>query len=404
MAQALTDEEFGVFSFVLAYLLVASLVGAFGLEQVTLVSIARLRGAGRECDMPGLLARILVARAWTLLLVPAGVTALSAGVLGTVPDLLAMFLLSTFLSVLAVLSGILRGADHTLASVAVQELPRGGALLFAAALVHGNPVMTHFWWIALGLLGLFLAISMLVTARAISRLGREAIGNGEQGARGEGTLELPGQVAFMMILIATNLYIWIVPLLLERLSGVGEVGNFNVAMQYPALVSFVSTSLSSLYMSRIPFLQHQGRLQKMRPELVAGSGMVLAIAVPIIALLVLFGEPLLALFGETYRRTYDAMLVIALAHTVAISCGPAGYMLLLTGREKTNLSVMASTNLAGIAVAAGLASQMGHMAAAIGFLAATVLANTFMAGYCIRKLRINPTLTCILWWPKEQQP
>ncbi|MBA5777132.1 oligosaccharide flippase family protein [Stappia sp. F7233] len=402
MARALSADEFGAVAFVLAYLMVASLVGSFGLEQMALVLIARLRGAGRRGELPMRCRSMLARRAWTLLIVPAGVTGLAVNVLHSPADLLAMFLISLGLSLLAVLSGALRGTDRPLASTIVQELPRGAALLIAALMIHAGLPHALFWWAVLGFLALFLIASLAVTAAAVRHEAKDAQQDTADGGGQAGeAVDMPAQTPFMLILFATNLYVWLVPLLLERLTDIAEVGAFNVAMQYPALVSFASTSLSILYMSRIPFLQQSGTLSKMRAELKAGSGLVLAMALPMIAALVFLGEPLLGLFGEEYRRTYAAMLVITAAQAVAISCGPAGYMLLLTGREKLNLAVMASTNAAGVVVAALLAPSFGHMAAAIGFLVANVSANLFMAFYCVRALAMNTTVSCLVWWPKE---
>lgn len=403
LARALSAEDFGAVAFVLAYLMVASLVGSFGLEQVALVQVARLRGAGRHGELSGLWRELLWRRGWTLLIVPAGVTMLAVNVPRSPSDLAAIFLVSLGLSVLAVLCGALRGADRPLASTVVQELPRGAALLIAAAAIHAGLPQALFWWSVLALLALCLILAFAVAVRAVRQ---EAMsGRGSDGAEGDRqdaeTAGMPAQAPFMLILFATNLYVWAVPLLLERLTDIAEVGAFNVAMQYPALVTFASTSLSILYMSRIPYLQQRGTLSKMRGELRAGSGLVLAIALPMIAALVFFGEPLLGLFGEEYRRTYAAMLVITAAQAVAISCGPAGYMLLLTGREKLNLAVMAVTNAAGVLVAAVLAPSLGHMAAAIGFLVVNVSANLFMAFYCVRALAMNTTVSCLVWWPKE---
>ncbi len=406
MARTLSSDDFGAYAFVLSYLMVVSLVGGLGLEQVALVTIARRRAAQSGGNFIAPLRNLAAGRLWTICLIPALAAFLSSRVVPSHSDILAIFLIALVLAALSVLSGALRGFERPLASTIAQDLPRGGALLSAAVLIQIGMPLGWFWWAALVALVFGYALSMIPFIRSVRLEERGAethvfTEGTEQYENEVGTFEVPSQSPFMLVLFATNLYVWAVPLLLESLSDVSEVGSFNVAMQYPALVSFVSTSLSILYTSKIAFLHSSGRLRDMRGDLRAGSWLVLAIAMPMVLAIVFFGESLLALFGAGYRDAYTATLIVTMAQVVAIGSGPAGFVLLLSGREKLNLAVMASTNAAGIAVAALLAASFGHLAGAIGFFVATVSANLFMTFYCVIALRINTSVTCVAWWPKE---
>lgn len=163
-------------------------------------------------------------------------------------------------------------------------------------------------------------------------------------------------------------------------------------MQYPSLLSFISTSLEMIYVPKIASAWQAGRIEDIRPLLRIGSRVTIAACVPIAAVLALFWRPLLAFYGPGYSRAGLAMLLIAAAQLLSAACGPCGYMVLLTGRENLNLLGMALSATAGIVAILFLAGPYGHLGAAFAFLLSTAFSNLLFAAYCIRKLNVDPTI------------
>src|SRR5205814_1789246 len=152
-------------------------------------------------------------------------------------------------------------------------------------------------------------------------------------------------------------------------------------MQYPSLISFLSTSLEMVYVSKIAALWHAGRLQDIRPLLRTGSRLTIAAGVPIVLLIVFFAVPLLRLYGRSYDEALSAMLMIVGAQVISVACGPSGYFVLLTGREGLNLAGMAASAASGILCLAIYGGAYGHRAAAAAFLVATAVSNISFAIY-----------------------
>jgi O-antigen/teichoic acid export membrane protein len=206
----------------------------------------------------------------------------------------------------------------------------------------------------------------------------------------------PRQLHFFGVLLATNLYLWLCPVVLERAGPIDEVGMFNVAMQLPALITFLSTSLELALMGRIAEAHAAGDLASLQPALRAAARLVAVTVLPAAAILFVLREPLLVLFGEPYRAASTAMGLAIVAQVVSVACGPAGYLVLLGGRARLNMAVMAASSLAGLAVLIALAGSLGHIGAAIGFLVATVAANLTLAAVCLIRLGVDPTLAAAL--------
>jgi O-antigen/teichoic acid export membrane protein len=385
-SRALDPAEFGAYAYVLAYLGAASLVGGLGLEQTAMISVARARAHGGGADFDRAVGRILVRALPGAAGVALIVAALCRTVLASPTEIVAVAVVAAVVCVVA--AGFLRGLDRPVAAAVVLEGGRGAACFAGAVSLHLGVPATEVWTVTAiaALCVLAATVATVVGAWFGGRTG-DAAGSGAAAPEA-----VAGQGTFLAVVFATNLYLWLVPIVLERAGPVEEVGKFNVAMQLPALVSFLSTSLEMALLGRIAAAHATGRIGDLQPLLRSAARLVSLVVLPAAAALALFREPALALFGDGYRDTATAMGLAIAAQVVSVACGPAGYIVLLTGRERLNMAVMAGSSLAGLAVVVLAAPAFGHVAAAAGFLVSIAAANLVLAWICVTRLGIDPTL------------
>lgn len=389
-ARALDPAGFGAYAFVLSYVVAAGLVGGLGLEQSGMIAIIRARADGRRGTVrravASLAGRALVGAA----VVGCVVAALSAAVVADPVERASVFVLAAVVSASVVLAGLLRGLDRPLSAAVVLEGGRGLAILAAAAALHLGLPADRVWTATAGV-AVVVCLGVLawsaVEIRGLSRVERPVATVDPRGRDADA-----GQGTFLLVALATNAYLWAVPLVLERAGPVEEVGLFNVAMQLPALVSFLSTSLEMALLGRIAQAHAAGRIHDLQPYLRSAARLVGLVVLPAALILYLFREPALSLFGEPYRAASAAMGLAILAQVVSAVCGPAGYLVLLSGRARLNLAVMATSAVAGLVVVIAFAAVAGHLAAAAGFLVATAASNLVLARICVTRLGIDPTL------------
>ncbi len=388
----LSTANFGIYAYVITFLTAINLVGGLGLEQTALVALGRARGSGNVFVFDESLSWIS-RRAVFVLPVASVIFAVPIhAVVGWSFALVLIVLTGICLTAILLSASILRGIDFPLGSTIVQEAGRGPVFLLGALLLFSEHELLRVWMATLLSSAVVAAIAITAVIFAARRSRSAFDSHVPLVKHSDIALGFRSQFRFLLVLIATNAYLWACPVILKQSAPVREVGFFNIAMQYPALISFLSTSMEMIYIPKITAFWHAGRLQDMRPLLRTGSRLTIIGSLPITAILVIFGRPLLEIYGKGYSQVLNAMLIIAAAQIVSVACGPCGYLVLLTGRENLNLAVMGGSAVCGIICLAALAPTYGYMAAAGGFLVATVMSNLLFAAYCIKRMKINPTV------------
>ncbi len=388
----LSTANFGIYAYVITFLTAINLVGGLGLEQTALVALGRARGSGNAFVLDQVLSWIRWRAVFVLPIASLIFAVPIHAVLGSSLSLILVVLTGICLTAILLSASVLRGIDFPLGSTIVQEAGRGPVFLLGALLLFSAHELLRVWMATL-LTSAIVALIAITAAILAARRSRSALHSHVPIANERNTaLSFRSQLRFLLVLIATNAYLWACPVILKQSAPVKEVGFFNIAMQYPALISFLSTSMEMIYVPKITAFWHAGRLGDMRPLLRTGSRLTILGSLPITAILVIFGRPLLEIYGHGYSQVLNAMLIIAAAQIISVACGPCGYLVLLTGRENLNLAVMAGSAVCGIICLAALAPIYGYMAAAGGFLVATAMSNIIFAAYCLKRMNINPTV------------
>lgn len=390
-SRGLSATEFGIYAYIVTFLIAITLLGALGLEQVAVVSLtaARVKQSVRELHAS---LTVLVRKALRTLPVVSLMFALSVYGLAGLRGAFAVFATGVCLTIIVMAAAVLRGLDRPIASSTVQESGRGPAFLAGAGALQFDAGLDVVWNTTLVSSALIAVLAVLFTVTAVraAEAQIEALGSGPTTCR---TYAHDSQLSFVLVVLAANLFLWVCPVILKQRASISEVGLFNVAMQFPALISFAATSLEAMYVPKIAAMWHAGRLSAIQPLIRIGSRLTLIVGLPVIAVIVVYAERLLALYGCNYPRAAPAMAVIVMAQALSVSCGPCGYVVLLTGKAKLNWVVMAIGAGTGLCYLVFRAPEGGHMAAAVAFFIATAISNLFFALYCIKNLKINPTIT-----------
>jgi len=119
-----------------------------------------------------------------------------------------------------------------------------------------------------------------------------------------------------------------------------------------------------------------------------------SVALLMLAIFVLFGKPILAIFEPAYATDsiHAVLVILGIGALVGTACGPTELLLQLTGLQKALFRTLIVVNSAGLALTALLTYGMGPIGAALG------IAGTLMA-WCLtgvtiarRRLGIDPSI------------
>jgi len=166
-------------------------------------------------------------------------------------------------------------------------------------------------------------------------------------------------------------------LLLGVFSNPEAVAAMRVAERGAMLISFPLMFINASIGPHIVSQFRQGDTAQLQNTLRYGARLATVVALPIAGLLVIAGRPLISLtFGEDYSEiSYAPMIVLVIGQTISVLIGPAGILLIMTGLEKLNLSILIVALAFSLIITVLLIDRFGAIGAAIGAAGYVILAS-----------------------------
>ena len=183
-----------------------------------------------------------------------------------------------------------------------------------------------------------------------------------------------------------------------------DVAHFKIAQSANGL-AVVGLGLVSLVIApRIAHMQARGERAALQRLVAIGAALSLAALLPAVAVLVVWGQPLLSfLYGADYLASWPLLMVLLVGQCVNAFFGTTISLLNMTGNERFTLQGIAvgtATNLVvALALVPGGGAAGGAMGAAIGASTAMVVWNLMLWRSALRRTGIDTTIFGVLRKP-----
>ena len=387
LGRLLGPSGYGMYSFLMLAVMVVTTPVCAGLQMLLAREVGKAVATGSHPDMTALLAwtlRLAVGVAAALTLAAAVTLWVFANWLGaawTAASLLALPLIG--LSMLSpVNSTALRGLGGLVRSQFCDLVLRPGltlaALLVALALagLHGLGVPAALlaqtfalaattalsgWWLLLGWRGLPAS-----QAGPPNPLITNAL--------------WPSLTAFAIFAAASALFSAVDSLLLAAIDGRATLGVYRVALVAAQLMSSFIAAVNTIVIPSIAKLHAEGDTPRLQRLLTATSRASFGLAAPMVAVLVLFGAPLIRLgFGEAYVAGAPALAIVAAGQLIGAAVGPAANMLSMSGHEQSALIYVLAGALANAVLCLLLIPHFGLNGAALASAVGALVVSGLLA-------------------------
>lgn len=153
-----------------------------------------------------------------------------------------------------------------------------------------------------------------------------------------------------------------------------ELAVLSVAIRLSTLISFVYVAFNSILAPRISRQYDSEETSSIHDSsipLVAASSLY---ALILVAIFVIFGRPLLGLFGDIYVAGYIPLLILSFSWLVRVILGPAGTILLMTGNVRISKRNLCYSAVISIILAGTLTPLLGINGASLS----TALGGMFL--------------------------
>jgi O-antigen/teichoic acid export membrane protein len=178
---------------------------------------------------------------------------------------------------------------------------------------------------------------------------------------------LVGALPMWGMAISQNLADWYGLVSLNHWGGAAETGIYRVSWQIASVLPLVSVSLLGTFTAQIAAAVHAEDRQAMARLSRTATRLTLLIFGPLAAVLILFAEPILALFGDEFVSGAATLRALVAGHLIVATFGIAGQILVMIGHARFNLIANLVSTLVILLAAPFAAKLAGGLGIAVLF-------------------------------------
>ncbi|MEZ9198482.1 flippase [Shewanella sp. 10N.286.54.B9] len=202
---------------------------------------------------------------------------------------------------------------------------------------------------------------------------------------------LTSLMPFAIMAFITTLNTELASVLLGLLVDNESVAFFKVATQAVALITLGLTAVNVVIMPNIARLYKNNDLKATQELLTKSVRLSVVITLPIIVVLVLFGEYFIdLLFGNDYVKSYPILVILCIGQLVNVLMGSVGLLLNMTGNENRTLRTLLITFVVNIVLFSTLIPIFGGIGAAISISLSLITWNVLMTVDAWRITKLKP--------------
>ena len=182
---------------------------------------------------------------------------------------------------------------------------------------------------------------------------------------------------------------WAGQIILGIWHSAADVALFSTAQRTAMLTSFVLVAVNSIAAPKFAALHQQGDMQGLARLAVYSTRLMVILAFPALLLMLLFPQWLMGLFGPEFREAGFALTILALGQFINVATGSVGYLLMMTGKERTLRNNVMITSALSLTLGLILIPVLGVNGAAITSAIAAATSNLLSWYQVKKKLGIN---------------
>ncbi len=164
-----------------------------------------------------------------------------------------------------------------------------------------------------------------------------------------------------------------------------EVGIYSIVLSLSMLTTFILNSVNIMAGPKFSELYHSGDMEELKYVAQKSSKLTFFATLPILLVLILFGEFILSIYGDQFIVGYWALVILITGQFVNAATGSVGYFLDMTGHQKLFRNIIIMSGVMNILLNYILLPQYGIIGAAIASMLSIAFWNLTAAFY-IKKI------------------
>ncbi len=180
-----------------------------------------------------------------------------------------------------------------------------------------------------------------------------------------------------------------------------DLAVFNAAFRTAFMIGFGITAVDGVTLPKASRLFAGGESAALQRLVTHATHLKFWGAVVAVAILALYGKPILSIFGEGFDQGYTALVVLGLAMMFIAGTGAVTELLSVSGYQDHCLYVFVAAFLMVLGLHSIFVPLYGIDGAAYSVLAVVIIYSSWLHWIVVRKLGILPSVFGILWLRKN---
>jgi len=163
-----------------------------------------------------------------------------------------------------------------------------------------------------------------------------------------------------------------------------QVAQLAVAQRTAMLTSFILMAVNLVVAPRFAAMYKQNDLAGLQTLALTSVKLMVLFALPIVAVMMIFPEFLMDLFGEGFSRSSHLLRILAIGQFVSVVTGSVGFLLTMSGHEKDLRNTVLISGPLSIVLAMLLTPWLGATGSAIA-TAVSIATQHLIAAFWVKK-------------------
>jgi O-antigen/teichoic acid export membrane protein len=169
-----------------------------------------------------------------------------------------------------------------------------------------------------------------------------------------------------------------------------DTGTYAAVSQLTAPLSIIVNAITFVAQAMIADLYARGNHPGLQSLIRAVSRANVAVAAPVVMVLIAFGRPLLSLYGPQFVVGYPVLVVLALSQLVIALAGSlAGYLLTMTKHQTEAAWIIGASALVNLVLTLVLTPRYGLIGTATATLTAATVRTIALSWFIRRTMRLT---------------
>lgn len=395
LARVLGADEYGIYSYVMAWITFAALIAPLGADKSAVRFIPAYVSKKSATDV-----RSFVSWAYTqtfassLLIMILGAFIIISLKDRMAPALFGAILIACLIIPINAITQVGTEIVRSFRKVVRAELPNLllRPLIVGAVAISLLPILTYSPnatdIIIVNIIAGLTAAAIL--AAHIKRLLPMATDNADP--RDEQRTWIKGSLALLVVVFSNFVLGRTDILMLGVMAGTTEAGLYNAAARVSGLVGFPMIAVASILTPTLSHMHAAGRSGDLQAVLTLGAWLSVAAAAVAGGATIFGAEFILSLFGESFRSETFTLTVLVIGQFVCSLAGAVGYLLAVSGWQTLLAAMTGAAAIVNALLNLLLIPKYGSTGAALATATTLGLYNLILAAVAFRYLGLNTTI------------